>query len=162
MDTLPPADPRLALAALWMRIERERGRLGGSEALPATEIVGGWARLGGFLDHLFRAVLVQVCRLQGRDPELAFREYAAPGWTIDRASAGQLLHAVLSATRARPASDPWLAALVRALEHNILRQVLELRNILVHSRRDPTREELRVALEGLRRWMLDGGYAPGP
>jgi hypothetical protein len=152
MDSVPPPDPDLALDALAARVDRELARLQGA-GTTFTELVGGWARIGAGLDHLLRAVFTQLCAAVFADPQGAFARVTGQPWELARASAGQALWAVQALAPTVPRVDPALARVLRQCAHPTLARTLELRNELIHARRDPTREELGAVLRALRTWI---------
>lgn len=152
MDSLPPADPDLALEALSLRVERELARLAGV-GTSFTELVGGWAKIGAGIDHVLRAVFTQLCALGQLPVQPTFARVTRQAWDLDRASAGQILYAVQSLAPTVSGMPPALARVVQHLDAPTLARTLELRNVLVHARRDPTREELGAVLRALRAWV---------
>lgn len=152
MDSFPPADPGLALEALSSRVEREIARLDGARTTQ-TELIGGWAKIGSGLDHLLRAVFVQQCGAMNLSPGPTFARVTRESWDLDRASAGQLLHAVNALSGSARGRDAALDRAVAMVGHATIARTIELRNVLIHSRREPTRDELSAVLRALRAWI---------
>lgn len=152
MDSIPPADPDLALEALSLRVEREITRLAGGRSTQ-TELVGGWAKIGATLDHLLRASFVRLCVAVQAPPDATFARLTREAWDLHRASAGQLLWAVRALSTAHVGRAPEFDRIARHLAHPTLGLAVELRNELVHQRREPTREELGAVLRALRAWV---------
>ncbi|MFO0629209.1 MAG: hypothetical protein U0325_26780 [Polyangiales bacterium] len=152
MDSIPPADPDLALEALSMRVEREITRLAGGRSTQ-TEMVGGWAKIGAAVDHLLRASFIRLCAAIQAPPDATFARLTREAWDLQRASAGQLLRAVRALAPSILGRSPSLDRLARHLADPTLAMAVELRNELVHQRREPTREELGAVLRALRAWI---------
>ncbi|MEZ4393233.1 MAG: hypothetical protein R3A48_19280 [Polyangiales bacterium] len=152
MDSIPPPDPGLALEALSSRVEREIARLDGARATQ-TELIGGWAKIGSGLDHVLRAVFVQQCGALGLAPGATFARVTREAWDLERASAGQLLHAVSAMSASARGRDAGLDRATAHLAHPTIARTIELRNVLIHARREPTREELSAVLRALRVWI---------
>lgn len=153
MDSIPPADPDLALEALSIRVEREIARLAGGRSTQ-TEMVGGWAKIGATVDHLLRASFIRLCAAVQAPPEATFARLTREAWDLQRASAGQLLWAVRALSATTVGRSPALDHLARHLAHPTLAMAVALRNELVHQRREPTREELGAVLRALRAWIV--------
>jgi hypothetical protein len=139
-------DPELHRRALILRLERERARDAG---IPTTEAIGGWTQIGVQVERLLRANLAAAGARCGRSPEELFRAVARDGWTLDRASAGQMLYVWKAVD---PAGSATLAS--------VLSRLIERRNVVVHGRGsvDPAaRADIDAALA-----MLTSLTGPSP
>ncbi|MFO0605476.1 MAG: hypothetical protein U0324_20005 [Polyangiales bacterium] len=143
----PPPTPTLALAALLERLRKERDRLAG---LPGhTEKLGGLTALGQRVEGLLRATLeAQWAEHGGADA--AFPKMTERSLRYDRASAGQVVYAILaSADRGAPAGGVTgaLVAELRA-EDSVLCALVSLRNAAVHGREERPAAELIALFDG--------------
>jgi len=141
-----PPSAELALAALRERIRKERDRLAG---LPGyTEKLGGLTALGQRVEGLLRAVFEAQWAARG-GPEAAFPTVTERGLRYDKASAGQLVHAILATVDRVGATAPLVDALTGELraDGSVLCDLVRLRNATVHGREEAPREELLARLD---------------
>lgn len=142
----PPPTPPLALAALLERLRKERDRLAG---LPGyTEKLGGLTALGQRVEGLLRAVFEAQWAARG-GAEAAFPGVTERGLRYDRASAGQVVHAILATADRVPADDALVAAMVAELraDDSVLCALVSLRNAAVHGREEAPKEALLALLD---------------
>lgn len=154
MTSAPPMSVRLAMEALRERLEREAARLSGA-AVPGTELLGGWAKVGTRIDLLLRATFIELCSESGRDADASFRRLTTESWELSKATAGQLGRALLLLEREVRPSDPRVLAVLAELrrEPSVLWRAVATRNALVHERADSTNDAPRRLLSDLLRWV---------
>lgn len=159
MESPAPTDLSLTIEALLGRLDREVLRLGGV-APPSTEIVGGWAKIGGLLDALLRNAFLALALAGGHSPDRLFAQATGqPSWTLQHASAGQLRGALARAAAATPTGDPRVASLA-ADPRGALAAVIALRNDAVHGRPLPDAATQRDRLAALRAWLATMAALP--
>lgn len=154
MTSHPPHNLSLAFEALHQRASRELARLDG-HAVPGTEIVGGWARLGALLDTALAQTFAQMCLDAGRAPGAEFtRLSGAARLTFERATAGQCAALLPKLAREVDVRDPRCARVLAAIEapRSLVSAAVDVRNALVHGRDAPSPETLRAVLAPLARW----------
>ena len=143
-------DLRAATKTLHDRVAREIKRLGDDTVGP-TEMVGGWARVGAALDQFMRVAFVSACENTGRDAHAEFKRITRGAYEFERGTAGQFAHAFASLALDDDARPRAIAILARdvATKDSVIGAVIELRNALVHSRREPTPHEAMPVLVAL-------------
>ncbi len=155
MDSVPPANLPLVIEALRTRVDRELARALGQ--LPAsTEVVGGWAKIGGLLDALLRTGFTLLCDERGLPAEATFRRFAErEAWSIAKASAGQLRTVLALAGAGGASSDVRLQRLIAAASdpRGALARAIALRNAMMHGRGEVDLAAQREALSALRAWV---------
>ncbi len=154
MDSQAPLDLGLALEALHARSVKELERLRGV-TLPGTETVGGWAQVGKCLDAVLRVTFLLLCAELGRSPDVEFRRLTGnEGWTVQRAMAGQLAHALPLLAREAPAQGARIRGLLDAARdlRSPLRRAIDTRNAMVHAEAPPPAAALAATLDALRAW----------
>lgn len=161
MDSAPPLDVPLALAALRQRVGRELARMSGAAAV-GTEFVGGWARVGMCLDALLRNAFSALCRGAARSVDGELQRWSGqPTWQVARATAGQFRYVLPGLARELGTRDPLLRAVAAACEdaESPLRRAIEVRNAMVHGHPTPPAGALRSLLAELLAWCEGRGSA---
>ena len=154
MDSAPPMNVPLALAALYSRAAKELGRMRGVEVV-GTELVGGWARLGSLLDALLRATFCVMCLDTGYAIDPTFQRLSGhPSWVVSNGTAGQFAHVLPLLARELTSHDAQRRAVVEAARdpRSALRRAIEVRNAMVHGNPLPSMPELQALLAELVAW----------